>query len=123
MDRSSVLVLGSYKNGDLIEVLHDAGLEPVIRGTMLEALDKIRHASFSAVVVDRDVSDVDLLEFAFNVRDYRPDIPIVIVGEKRRTPTDRMARSLPGTIDLGATDELAGNSRKLQQAVYTGTEG
>lgn len=122
MDRSPVLVLGTHKNKKLTDVLNEAGFEPIIRRTMLEALDKIRRRTFSAVVIDRDVTDVDLLEFTFNVRDYRSDIPVIVVGEKRRTPTDRMARSLPGTIDLGPTGNLAKKPSRLKDAINTGVE-
>jgi DNA-binding response OmpR family regulator len=122
MRRIPVLLLGSHKNKELTDALTEAGFEPIVRRTMLEALDKIRRRAFSAVVIDRDVTDVDLLEFTFNVRDYRPDVPIIVVGEKRRTPTDRMAMSLPGTVDLGSTGDLAKRASRLKRAINTGME-
>lgn len=81
MKSTAVLVLGRYGNTDLIETLFNMGFAPLVRETLPEALDKLRHDRFAMIVVDRRHVDVDVLEFVLNVRDIDATIPVAVVGQ------------------------------------------
>ena len=82
MSTDAVLVLGTDDNKELMELLFNAGLAPVVRKTMRGVLAILPRERFAAILVDRDHIDDDLLEFVLNVRDVAPETPVVIVGEE-----------------------------------------
>jgi hypothetical protein len=113
MDSAPVLVLGSYKEKKLNDALSRAGFNPVVRRSMREALNKVRHEGFVGIVVQRDWVEVDVLEFVLNVRDYDSDTRIVVVGNSSDPPTDRTLAQMDRTFNVGQvkgaedlTDEL-----------------
>jgi CheY-like chemotaxis protein len=82
MRSTAVLVLGRHENRSLIETLFNMGFAALVRETLPEALDKLRHDRFAMIVVDRSHVDVDVLEFVLNVRDIDANIPVAVVGQR-----------------------------------------
>ena len=80
----TVFVLGQEYPNELAERLFDLGYVPLVRTKMQQALEVIRHEQCSAVVVDGDSPQLDILEFILNVRDVDGSLPIIVVGQ----PTD-----------------------------------
>ncbi|NQT19869.1 MAG: hypothetical protein HQ592_09195 [Planctomycetes bacterium] len=94
MSTDAVLVLGTDDNKELIELIFNAGLAPVVRKTMRGVLAKLPTERFTAILVDRDHSNDDLLEFVLNVRDIDIEIPVFIVGEPADPKSDEMLTRL-----------------------------
>ena len=120
MKSTAVLILGADRNRDLVELLFDFGFAPLVRKTIREALDKLRHERFSAVIVDRNHADVDVLEFILNVRDLDEQTPVVVIGSSTDAQSDQVLLSQRQTFLLGAfgtPDQLA---NELEQVLMTG---
>lgn len=78
---TSVFVFGNNSHSRLIEGLFEQGLTPILRRTMLPALEKIRHENFIAIFIDCNAVEIDILEFVLNVRDINSHIPIFVIGK------------------------------------------
>ena len=81
MRSQSVLVLGTYTNKGLIDILLGIGLTTLVRENIQGVLDKLRHEQFGAIVVDQRYANPDVLEFILNVRDIDKQIPVVVLGK------------------------------------------
>lgn len=86
---ASILLLGSEKESELAEALFELGFELVSRVSMFGALERIRHAEFAAIVIDRQSIDFDMLEFALNARDVDEETPIIVVGRSEDPENDK----------------------------------
>lgn len=80
MDSQPVLILGDHARVDLVKVLSSIGFAPQVRGSMQHCLDKLRQEKFAAILVDREFTRTDVLEFVLNVRDVDENTPIVVIG-------------------------------------------
>lgn len=98
---NTVLVLGTDAEEQLMETLFECGLVPIVRTEMMEALSKLRHESFAAILVDRDHIDADALEFTLNVRDMNDDIPIIVVGESDAASEDTALEQQNNILIIG----------------------
>lgn len=78
---ATVLILGDRRKSDLIETLFNLGYVPLVREQLQQALEKLRHENFSAVLLDYRKADTDALEFILNVRDIDDGVPVIVVGE------------------------------------------
>ena len=114
MESSAVLVLGSERSSQLSRKLVELGLRPVTQFTMREALDRLRHGRFAAVLVDREFVAVDALEFVLNVRDVDSHTPIVVVGSSTVASEDRLLRSQIRTCLIDG--DPTGIERALREA-------
>ena len=83
MKSQAVLVLGTYANKDLVDILLSIGLAPLVRENIQGVLDKVRHEQFGAIVVDQRHANIDVLELILNVRDVDGRIPVVVLGKLR----------------------------------------
>jgi len=81
MENDTVIVIGAKNNKPLLDSLFKMGLIPITRETIQGAVEKLRRTSVSAVLIDSDLADVDLLELALNVRDIDGNTPIIIIGQ------------------------------------------
>ncbi len=84
-----VFVLSNNNQSTLVDTLFNLGYIPILRGAMLEALNKIRHEGFAAIFVDRHHINEDVLEFILNVRDIDAQISVVVVGESENRLEDK----------------------------------
>lgn len=122
MRSQAVLVLGTYANRNLIEVLFNIGFSPLVREDIQGALTKLRHEQFTAIVVDRKYANTDVLEFVLNVRDIDKEIPVVVLGKLTDEAVHRTLQNQNQTIvveEIGNTEKLA---EKLEQ-ILTSPEG
>jgi DNA-binding NtrC family response regulator len=78
-----VLVLGNHSRQLLPDILKDLGFVPELRGSVLDCLAHLHCQSVAAVVVDRDFTHADVLEFLLNIKDIACAVPVIIVGRKR----------------------------------------
>lgn len=65
-----------------------------------EALDRVASVRVDAVVSEYRLPDDDAVAFLRRVREYRPDLPVLVVTAENSTTAARR------TIDAGATDYL-----------------
>lgn len=114
MDPAVVLVLGSARSSRLSRQLAELGLRPLTQFTMRDALDRLRHGRFTAVLVDREHASADVLEFVLNVRDLDPHTPIVIVGHSTQPAEDELLTSQVRTYVLDSKSaQIAGALRDV----------
>ena len=119
MKSTAVLILGTEHNRDLMEVLFDCGSAPLVRKSIREVLDKLRHERFAAVIVDRNHADVDVLEFILNVRDFDEQTPVVVIGTSTDPQSDQAILSQRRTFllgEFGTPDQLANELEQLLNA-------
>ena len=89
MKPPAALVLADRQNQDLADSVFSAGLTPILRDALEPALHKLRHDRFDLILIDRGHVDVDVLEFALNVRDFDQGTPIVVFGPAHSADEDR----------------------------------
>lgn len=77
----AVLVIGSPNHEALSEDLFEAGLTPVVRQTVLAAIEALRRDSFMAAVIDCESAEVDVLEVILNIRDLDERLRIFVLSE------------------------------------------
>jgi len=122
MRSQSVLVLGTYTNKGLIDILLGIGLAPLVRENIQGVLDKLRHEQFGAIVVDQRYANPDVLELILNVRDIDEQIPVVVLGKLSDETVRKTLASQKQTIvveDTADGNKLAG---KLEE-ILTSLEG
>ena len=122
MRSQSVLVLGTYANKGLIDILLGIGLTPLVRENIQGVLDKLRHEQFGAIVVDQRYANPDVLELVLNVRDIDERIPVVVLGKLSDEAVRKTLASQRQTMvveDTADGNKLAG---RLEQ-ILTGLEG
>jgi DNA-binding NtrC family response regulator len=89
MNSQTVLILGDHARVDLVAVLSRAGFAPQVRGSVQHCLDKLRQEKFAVILVDREFTRADVLEFILNVRDIDQNTPIVVIGPGRDEKIDK----------------------------------
>ena len=118
MKSSGVLIVGRSKDKTLKGIALSLGLTPWVRQRMREALDDLRHRRFSAVLVDRDNEDVDVLEFILNVRDLDDRVPVFVIAQSQPEGPDKALLSLRRVFLLGRSevhDKLAEEIEKVSR--------
>lgn len=100
-DVTTILVLGTDEQDGLKNALFEVGYVPIVRSNMMEAISKLRHEPFAAVLVDRNHSEADTLEFILNVRDMDEQIPIVVFGSAENHNESRVLSSQRNTVLVG----------------------
>ena len=120
MNSTAVLILGTDHNRDLIEALFDCDFAPLVRKSIREALDRLRHERFAAIIVDRNHADVDVLEFILNVRDFDEQTPVVVIGFSTDAHSDQAILSQRRTFLLGAFDAPDQLANELEQVLIAG---
>jgi DNA-binding NtrC family response regulator len=117
MNSQAVLVLGNHANRDLVQTLSRVGFTPHVWGSMRHSLDKLRHQTFAAVIVDRKFTHADILEFILNVRDINQNIPVVVIGSGPDEQIDRKIMRQNHTIILNGSNGTKIPTEQLVQAV------
>jgi len=116
MRSQSVLVLGTYTNKGLIDILLGIGLAPLVRENIQGVLDKLRHEQFGAIVVDQRYANPDVLELILNVRDIDEQIPVVVLGKLSDETVRKTLASQKQTIvveDTADGNKLAGRLEEI----------
>jgi len=116
MGSQAVLVLGTYANKGLIDVLFGIGLAPLVRGDIQGIVDKLRHEQFGAIVVDQRYANTDVLELILNVRDVDEQIPVVVLGKLNDEAVRKTLASQKQTTiveDTEGDNKLAGRLKQI----------
>ncbi|MFQ5631634.1 MAG: hypothetical protein ACE5I1_22910 [bacterium] len=103
---STVLILGNARGGKLTDALYDLGYLPVVRGNMLAALEAIRHSRFRAIFFDQNPTNVDVLEFILNIRDFDEQTPIFVMKSAIRKSESELTVKQKNVLLLESIDEL-----------------
>lgn len=86
----TILVLGDYENGHLVDIIYNLGILPVLKETMESALSSLRHDNFAAIIIDHERAGVDRLEFILNAWDVYGQIPVIVI-DKANKDDDELA--------------------------------
>ena len=81
MKSRNVLILGRQDHHELLHALADMGYAPRVRGSILLCMEKLRSESTAAIVVERDFTHADVLEFVLNVNDLDKRVPVIVLGQ------------------------------------------
>lgn len=76
---SEVIVFSGGGAVGLLSILEGEGLAATHTRTMSRTVERVRAGHAECVVIDRDVTADDALETILNVREFVPDLPVVIV--------------------------------------------
>lgn len=100
-DVNTILVFGTDEPNPLMDTLFDIGYVPIVRKNMGEAISKLRHDLFAAVIIQRDQIEADTLEFILNVRDLNEQIPVFVVGNSTDQDENRALSNQENTFLVG----------------------
>lgn len=100
MKSKKVLIVGQSNEqlDRLMNMIFDAGYQPVIRNR-IDRLSSIIHRQdfvFAAVLCDQDA--VDSIETVLTIRDYRSDLPVIVIESKPNERTRRILNEVPQVI-------------------------
>jgi hypothetical protein len=73
-----VLVITDEENSPVVGMLLRLQIVPVIRRSIMSAMNLLRHISISTIIIDREHQDVDSIELILNARDIAGKIPIFV---------------------------------------------
>jgi DNA-binding NtrC family response regulator len=116
MNSQDVLVLGHNGNKALTEALLRFGFVPHVWQSMRHSLEKLKRRKFCAVLVDRQFTHADVLEFILNIRDIDAHVPVFVIGSGGDKNIDRkiIRQSHTEVLDgVHCGDELAGRLKEL----------
>lgn len=122
MRSQAVLVLGTYANKGLIDILLGIGLAPLVRENIQGVLDKLRYEQFGAIVVDQRYANTDVLELILNVRDVDEQIPVVVLGKLNDEAVCKTLASEKRTTIVEDTEDGNKLAGRLEQ-ILTSLEG
>jgi len=80
MKSKKILILGRQDNHEIPKAIIELGYFPVTRGSVILCYEQLRSRCIDAVVVERDFTHADVLEFVLNVRDLNRSVPIIVFG-------------------------------------------
>lgn len=107
------MVLSDEGDTQLTEILFNLGYTPIIRTSMHEAINKLRHERFAAVFVNSDYGEIDALEFILNARDVDKETPIAVYGGSTNEYEEKFIDKQPDVYRL--TDVPARRERKIRR--------
>lgn len=121
MKPNAVLVFGSSSSKKLIETIFNIGFTPLVRESMENALDKLRHECFAAVIIDAEHLDVnvDVLELILNMRDIRQQIPIFVLARLDTEQTEKVILSRRNIFLLSKPDDLGELATEMEKILIT----
>lgn len=79
-----ILVITDDENSQVIEMLLRLQVVPVIRRSIMSAINLLRHLSIIAIIIDKQHQDVDSIELILNARDVTGKIPIFVPEQYQR---------------------------------------
>ena len=93
MVSKNVLVLGNHSRPLLPKILKNLGFVPDVRGSVLNCLSQLQCQRVAAVVVDRDFTHADVLEFLLNIKDIDDSLSVIIVGQTKNDAVEQALRA------------------------------
>lgn len=89
-----ILVITNEENNPVIEMLLRLQIVPVIRRSIMSAINLLRHMHIIAIIIDKEHQNVDSIEFILNVRDVAGKIPIFVPEQCRQKGDWSVIRAL-----------------------------
>lgn len=117
MNSQDILILGNHTNRELADVISNIGFVPQLWGSMQHSLERVRRGSFAAILIDREFTRTDVLEFILNVRDINYEIPVVVIGPAKDERTEQKIRRLEHTIIINDSERNNTLGEKLAHAL------
>jgi DNA-binding NtrC family response regulator len=77
-NKKNVLIISDDENSDTVKIILRLKLIPIIRRSILAAMEILRHGEIGAIIIDKENQNVDTIEFILNARDVVRDIPILV---------------------------------------------
>ena len=74
----SVLIISDDENSKTVRMMSRFNLIPIIRRSILSAMEFLRHYEIVAIIIDKEHQNVDAIEFILNARDVARDTPIFV---------------------------------------------
>ena len=121
MVSKNVLVLGNHSRHLLPNILKKLGFSPDVRVSVLHSVLHLQTQPVAAVVVDRDFTHADVLEFLLNVKDIDDSLPVVVVGQKRGDAVERALRTQQQAVFIDGKRTQEGLALKLAAILNTKT--
>jgi hypothetical protein len=73
-----VLIITDDENSDIVRMFLRHRIIPITRRSIISAIYLLRHLHIVAIIVDKELQNVDTLEFILNARDIAHEIPIFV---------------------------------------------
>ena len=77
----NILVITNNENSETVKLISRLKLVPIIRRSILTAIEFLRHYEISAIVIDKTNQNVDAIEFILNAKDVARDVPIFVPAQ------------------------------------------
>lgn len=74
----NILIISSKEKSKTIDIVSRHKYVPIIRRSLLSAIEIIKHHRMFAIIIDNSAEDFDVLEFVLNLNDLGVNIPIYI---------------------------------------------
>ncbi len=75
----SLLLLSNDEKSDLVDDLFNLGYTIYVRNNINDIIKIMRHHSYFAALIDHNSVEVDVLESILTIRDFYPELPIIII--------------------------------------------
>jgi DNA-binding NtrC family response regulator len=73
-----ILVITDDENSDIVRLLFRHRIIPITKRSILSAIYVLQHLDIVAVIIDKELQNVDTLEFILNARDIDRKVPIFV---------------------------------------------
>ena len=73
-----ILVITDNENSDIVRMFLRHRVIPITRRSIISAIYLLRHLHIVAIIIDKELQNVDTLEFILNARDIAQEIPIFV---------------------------------------------
>ena len=84
----------------LWNLIADSGMEVVVRTSIEEVMNSLKHGRFTAILTYRELLAEDPLELILNVRDRDSNIPIIVFGASNDENYERILAGRDGVYVL-----------------------
>jgi len=115
-EETRILIISDDENSRLIRWLGKKHVLPLVRKSMIAAIDLLKRHEIAAVIVDRIPGIVDPIELILNIRDVTPEIPVFIpnqiIDKKNRSALDNCG---PKVFSFKHLDDLLKSIQEFSQ--------
>ena len=114
-----VLVLGNPNRHELADMLSGLGLSPTIWGSALHCLEKLRNDHVTAVVVDRDFTQADILQFLLYAQEIDDAAAMIVFGRPGEGQVDQMLVSQTRAVFVDSGKDRTHVMKALKTALQS----
>jgi hypothetical protein len=77
-NKKHILVITDDENSDIVRLFFRHRIIPITKRSILSAIYVLQHLDIVAVIIDKELQNVDTLEFILNARDIDRKVPIFV---------------------------------------------